>query len=208
MRKLASLIGALALGGCTVFGIRTAEQPPHEVIERLAGGVEIRRYGPRLAAETSLAADGGWEAQGQAFRILAGYIFGRNRQAAEIAMTAPVEVAGAGRKIEMTAPVETRMEGGQLVMRFFMPAGYTRATLPEPLDPRVRLLELPPADWAVLRFTGLGSPGAVADRQAQLRRALAGTAWQPAGEPVALFYDPPWTIPFLRRNEVAVPVSR
>ena len=67
--------------------------------------------------------------------------------------------------------------------------------------------DLPPETVAVLRFSGTPSPDAVAARTGELVKALAASAWQPAGAPVAWFYDPPWTIPSLRRNEVAVPVS-
>jgi hypothetical protein len=76
-----------------------------------------------------------------------------------------------------------------------------------PNDPAVRLVEVPGETMAVLRFTGDRGAAAVAARQAELLRGLAGTAWAPQGEPVAWFYDPPWTLPWLRRNEVAVPVA-
>jgi len=60
---------------------------------------------------------------------------------------------------------------------------------------------------AVLRFTGLRGADAIAARQAELLERLESTAWKPIGPPLTWFYDPPWTIPFLRRNEVAVPVA-
>jgi hypothetical protein len=125
-------------------------------------------------------------------------------------MTAPVEIDGS--RIAMTAPVETAPaatasgEAG-LVMRFTMPAGYTRATLPEPEDPRVRILEVPAETVAVLGFTGSTAAAAVAARQERLGAVLAGSPWKATGPAVALFYDPPWTLPFRRRNEVAVPVA-
>jgi hypothetical protein len=155
------------------------------------------------------ARGGTWKAESDAFGLLAGFIFGGNRQRQEVAMTAPVEVAPGSAKVAMTAPVETAAaEGDRLVMRFLMPTAYTRDTLPVPTDDRVRIVELPERTLAVLRFTGRGTPAAVVERQTELLKALAGSAWKPAGEPTALFYDPPWTIPFLRRNEVAVPVER
>ena len=84
---------------------------------------------------------------------------------------------------------------------------FLMATLPVPNDPAVRLVEVPGETMAVLRFTGDRGAEAVAARQAELLRGLAGTAWVPRGAPVAWFYDPPWTLPWLRRNEVAVPVA-
>ena len=211
-RSLSALVGAVALGGCSFLGIRTVEEPSYTVVDRLGGSipVEVRRYPPRLAAETVVDARGGtWKAESDAFGILAGFIFGGNRQRQEVAMTAPVEVAPGSARVAMTAPVETAAaEGDRLVMRFLMPTAYTRDTLPVPTDDRVRIVELPERTLAVLRFTGRGTPEAVVERQTELLKALAGSAWKPAGEPTALFYDPPWTIPFLRRNEVAVPVER
>jgi hypothetical protein len=139
---------------------------------------------------------------------VAGYIFGGNRAAAKIAMTAPVAQAAASERIAMTAPVAQSAAGpGRWTVRFFMPAQWTLATLPVPNDPAVRLVEVPGETMAVLRFTGDRGATAVAARQAELLRGLAGTAWAPQGEPVAWFYDPPWTLPWLRRNEVAVPVA-
>ena len=81
-------ITQLFASALSVFGIRTAEEPPYQVIDRL-GDVEIRRYGARFAAETTVADDGN-QAMNRAFFILAGYIFGGNRRKQAIDMTAPV----------------------------------------------------------------------------------------------------------------------
>jgi hypothetical protein len=203
------LVGGLFLGACSVVGVRGGtEEPSFAVVDRLAGGVEVRRYGQRLAAETTVAGKADDAARGAAFRILAGFIFGDNRERAKIAMTAPVAIKQGSARIAMTAPVQIDEAGAELTMRFFMPAGYTMATLPEPLDPRVRIVEVPEEALAVLRFTGSTGRPAVEAREAELMRTVAASPWQPLGEPVAQFYDPPWTLPFLRRNEVAVAVTR
>jgi hypothetical protein len=203
-------LGAVVLSGCSVFGIRSGyEQPAYEVVDRVAGGIEVRRYGPRLAAETTVEEADADTSRSAAFRILAAYIFGANRPKTEVAMTAPVEVDSRPRKIAMTAPVETAEAGeGRTVMRFFLPRSLTLATAPEPNDPRVRLVTVPEETLAVLRFTGWRDADAVAERSEQLLSALEGSAWRPLATPVGLFYDPPWTLPFLRRNEVAVAVGR
>lgn len=213
--RLAPLLATLGLGACTALGVRSGtEEPPHAVVDRLADGrVEVRRYGDRLAAETTVAGEDGARARNEAFALLAGYIFGENRPRAEVAMTVPVAVerdggGGIATTAPAAAPVATDVAApGRLVMRFFMPAGYTRATLPEPADPRVRIVDAPGDTVAVLRFAGSTGRAAVAAREAELRRALADSAWRPRGPAVAWFYDPPWTIPFLRRNEVVVPVE-
>lgn len=200
----------LMLAGCTVLGIRNTAEPPFTTVDRLADAIEIRRYGPRAAAEVRLtgkAADGSTSrAQGRAFRTLFAYIQGANEGGREIAMTAPVEQQTAGSTIVMTAPVESTTDDGDLVMRFFLPDDLSAASAPEPTDPDVTIVELPASDVAVSRFTGWWSEPGLARRQAALIDALDGTGWVATGPPVGWFYDPPWTIPFLRRNEVAVPV--
>ena len=91
-------------------------------------------------------------------------------------------------------------------MRFFLPAGYTMETAPEPTDPKVRIVEIPERMIAVLRFSGSRGKENVARHVSELGDVLEGAGWHAVGEPLTLFYDPPWTIPFLRRNEVEVPV--
>ena len=207
LARFAALAAGLAVAACSVVGDRRGtEEPAFDVLGR-AGATEIRRYAPRIAAETDLEGDAE-TARNDGFRRVAGYIFGGNRAAAKIAMTAPVAQAAASERIAMTAPVAQSAAGpGRWTVRFFMPAQWTLATLPVPNDPAVRLVEVPGETMAVLRFTGDRGADAVAARQAELLRGLAGTGWAPQGAPVAWFYDPPWTLPWLRRNEVAVPVT-
>ena len=204
-----TLVAALAaIGG--VFGIRAGtEEPQFTVVDRI-GAVEIRHYGPRLAAETTVSGDAEG-ARNAGFRAVAGYIFGDNATKASNAMTAPVaQTAGKAQTIAMTAPVAqtaSSAEAGQWRVQFFMPAHYTRDTLPTPKDPNVRIVEVPPQDYAVLRFSGSRTGPVVTKRTAELDAALAASPWRPSGPPTAWFYDPPWTPPFLRRNEVAAPVE-
>jgi hypothetical protein len=198
------------LGGCSVFGIRTGyEQPSYQVIDKLTPTIEIRRYGERLAAETTVDTRDTEAGANAAFRILAAYIFGANRAQETVAMTAPVEVRAASTSVAMTAPVETVQAGdAQLVMRFFLPSELTLATAPEPTDTRVRLVVLPETTVAALCFSGSSRMAQTAVHRQVLLRALEASPWQPIGVPTSLVYDPPWTIPFLRRNEVAVAVAR
>ena len=218
----------LLAGVGQLVGIRAGtEQPPYEVVGRV-GEAEIRRYAPQIAAETLV--DGPVEsARNEGFRRVAGYIFGDNTTKASVAMTAPVvqsrEAAGGSKSIAMTAPVvqsraarsETISTTSPVVQRaagaetwsiqFIMPSRYTLATLPQPNDPRVRLVESPARTFAVVRFSGLGHQEAVAKHEQVLDAALAGSSWRASGEAVTWYYDPPWTLPFLRRNEVARPVE-
>lgn len=204
--RLVSAASALLLGACSVIGVRSGtEEPRHEVISR-RGAVEIRRYAPRLAAQTTVAAATEEAARREGFRRVAAFIFGANRGRARIGMTAPVVQAQA--RIAMTAPVAQEAAGeGRWTIRFFMPARYTRETLPEPEDARIAIAALPGTTVAVLRYAGPPSPAAAARQRAALLAALRDGPWQPAGESEDWFYDPPWTLAPLRRNEAAVAVA-
>ena len=210
LRALASVAAVVLVSGCSVFGIRSGyEQPPYTVLERVEETVEIRRYNSRLAAEVTVEAGDAEVGRDEAFRLLFDYISGANQGQSKVAMTAPVEVGAEAEKIAMTAPVETAAaEDGRYTMRFFLPSAYTSATVPQPTDPSVRIVELPEATVAVQRFSGSWDAEQLERRKAELVRVLEESRWRPTGKPTSLFYDPPWTLPFLRRNEVAVPVAR
>lgn len=204
---------ALMSAACSTVGVRSGtEEPVYEAVARV-GAVEIRRYGDRIAARTVVTGDS-VAARNAGFQRLAGYIFGGNDRRQSISMTAPVAqsdsaAAGTGSQtISMTAPVaQTPSGGGRWTVQFFMPAAYTMETLPVPRDPAVQLVVVPAETYAVLQFSGRGSVRAVDSHTAELITGLAGSGWRPNAEPVAWFYDPPWTLPPLRRNEVAVRVE-
>jgi hypothetical protein len=202
-------LSAAFLAGCSLFGIRSGyEQPPYKVIDRVGTDVEIRQYEPRLTAVTTVEAADADAAANAGFRILADYIFGANRKKTKIDMTAPVEVGRQSEKIAMTAPVETAESApGRYTMRFFLPAALTEDTAPEPLDARVRIETVPGETVAVLRFAGIVREKNVSQHRQKLMDALAASRWAAAAAPKTLYYDPPWTLPFLRRNEVLVSVQ-
>ncbi len=200
--QLRTALGQFVGFAASSVGIRAGVEEPLHSVETLADGVEIRRYGPRIAAETTVVADEE-AARTVAFRRLAGYIFGANHRSDRIAMTAPV-----GQKIAMTAPVSQQAGGDQgWVVRFYMPTGWTLQSLPTPDDQRVALVDLPPETVAVLRFSGDRGARSIADHTRRLRATLRAYGFLTIGEPTAWFYDPPWTLPFLRRNEVAVSIE-
>jgi hypothetical protein len=197
----------VALAACSVVGIRSGtEEPAYAVVQTIGPSLEIRQYGPRLAAETVVPGDE-IAARSEGFRRLAGYIFGANHGAAAIAMTAPVSTAPS-ETIAMTAPVAQVQTPDGWQVRFFMPAKYTLQTLPQPNDPRVKIVTVPPETYAVYRYSGLISAADVTQAHAELKRLLAGSGYTPAGEVLNWFYDPPWTLPPLRRNEAAVVVMK
>jgi len=205
--QITTLAAQVAESVLSVAGIRVGTEEPHFLRQPLTESVELRRYGPRIAAETTVTAD---EARARqiGFRRLAGYIFGGNHRGEEIAMTAPVaqQPRAGGDRIAMTAPVaQTRGDDGWRI-RFFMPSRWTMETLPAPDDDEVTLVTVPAETVAVLRFSGDRGPRAVTARTDELLATLADRGIEVVGDPVAWFYDPPWTLPFLRRNEIAVPV--
>ncbi len=209
--KVASIVTQLAEGVGSVVGVRVGTEEPRFAVEQRVNGLEIRRYDSRIAAQTTVT---GAEEQAlrEGFQRLAGYIFGGNHAKSTIAMTAPVSrergPTPSGQRIAMTAPVSREATSdGSWVVRFFMPAQWTLDSLPEPDDRSVELVEVPPATFAVLRFSGDRGPRAVAARTDEVLHALPETGYEPTGPAVAWFYDPPWTVPCRRRTEIAVPVG-
>jgi hypothetical protein len=202
------VISSLVVGGVMAQATEVeVEQPSFEVIGAV-GPIEIRHYGPRLAAEADMGPGSGIEAEQEAtFMALAAFIFGQNRQGSAVAMTAPVSVEKVTAPIAMTAPVAMEPGDNGRVMRFFMPAEYTKETLPRPGNDRVRIVTVPAQTLAVLRFAGEADDEGVAAKKAELLSGLAGSNWEPVGEPGFFGYDPPMTPPELRRNEVFVEVA-
>ncbi len=194
---------AIVVAGLAVVagGASAVEEPPHRVVSR-DGDFEIRDYPALTVAEVTIQADRKAAAYA-GFRKLAGYIFGGNARKQSIDMTAPV--------------IEARAEGATLdpaamsrgwVIRFVMPRGFSLTALPKPYDPSIKLREEPPTRFGVLRFSGLASDGAVAARTAELQSILKARGLTPAGPAVISQYDPPWTLWFMRRNEIMIPISR
>jgi hypothetical protein len=211
MKQISILfVCSLLIAGCSVFGNRSGyEQPGYKVVESLGESTEIRAYEPRVAAEARVENEDLDEGRDAAFRLLFDYITGSNRTAAKIAMTVPVESTGTSEKIAMTAPVESsRTRDNRVYMRFFLPARFDRETAPRPLDPRITIVDVPVQTVAVLRFSGFGGEDTVAEKKWELLRSLATTSWKPLSDSVVYSYDPPWTLPFFRRNEVVVAVGR
>lgn len=205
--RIEKIPGQIVESVLLIAGIRIGTEEPHYLATKLTDNVELRRYGPRIAAETTVDSDEE-RARNVGFRRLAKYIFGANHRDETISMTAPVTQQSASDEIAMTAPVaQARSANDQWVIRFFMPSKWTMDTLPEPDDEKVRLVPVPGETVAVLRFSGDRGPQAVDDRTNELRKTLLDNDIEPAGDPVAWFYDPPWTLPFRRRNEVAIPVE-
>ncbi|ANP45831.1 heme-binding protein [Candidatus Viadribacter manganicus] len=202
-----ALIGLL----CALFmfgGEAMATEEPAFTVAFHEGDFEVRDYSALVVAEVSVSGSRD-EASNAGFRLLAGYIFGGNTRRQSIAMTAPVvQERASGETIAMTAPVTQSGEEGAWIVRFTMPANYTLETLPTPNDARVRLVPMPAARYAVVRFSGLSRPADVERRTEELRTFIARQQLRAAGPASLARYNPPWTLWFMRRNEVWIPVLR
>jgi SOUL heme-binding protein len=206
--KRAAIALLIALAGSaamfTPVSARVAEPPFTSVFKQ--GDFEIRDYQTQVIAQVTVTSNKA-EPANDGFRPLAGYIFGGNAPQAKIAMTAPV-TRQQGTQIAMTAPVTRQATGNAWNVRFIMPEGSRLATMPRPNNPNVRLMEEPGKRYAVVRFSGLGNPPALTRKTEELRAFLRSRNLTPIGEPVFAFYDPPFTLPFRRRNEVWLELAR
>ena len=176
------------------------EEPSYEVIKTI-DTVELRHYAPYVVAEVVLNATAE-DAGRQAFPILAGYIFGKNKGDRKLAMTAPVTQTAEPVKLDMTAPVTQAAVPGGMRVQFVLPAGVTLESAPEPLDPRVQLRLVPASQWATIRYSGTWSQANYDEHLGKLQAALAAAGVATQGEPVLARYNGPMTPWFMRRNEI------
>ena len=198
-------MAAIALS-ITAGTAMATEEPPYTPSLK-DGNFEVRDYPALIAAEVSVSGDRA-QASSEGFKLLAAYIFGGNTKKQSIAMTAPVvQAAAESEKIAMTAPVMQTGQPGGWTVRFVMPRSYTLATLPTPNDARVRLVSVPAARVAVVRFSGLAGDDDIAEQTGLLNDFVARNRLDKTGRPALARYNPPWTPPFLRRNEIMVPVQ-
>lgn len=201
---------ALLLGILWTTPLMATEEPKFESLlkeERF----EIRRYAPQIIAETSV--DGDMDsASNRGFRLIADYIFGNNQKAA-IAMTTPVvvEPEASSEKIAMTAPVSVEPQNEQegsiagakrWRIHFVMPSQYSMATLPKPVNPLVSLREIPGKTFASVTYTGFNTEASVQKKSDELAAWINAKQLQAVGKPQLARYNPPWTLPFWRRNEI------
>ena len=191
------------------------EEPKFVLLEK-SEPFELRAYAPLIVAEVKV--DGDLDAaSNQGFRLIAAYIFGKNKVDEKISMTAPVGIESISQdksaKIAMTAPVTIEdsrpleSTGNQWTVSFVMPAEYTLASLPKPLDPKVKIREVAAEKRAVITFSGFYNEEKVREKTQALRDWIKFKNLKSTGEPQFARYNPPWTLPFMRRNEVMIQVQ-
>jgi len=190
------------VGACSSAKV---EQVQYTVLEK-DGAIELRQYRPYVVAETGVEGSFG-DAGNAAFNRLFRYISGDNRTKQSIAMTAPVNQQPASQKIAMTAPVSQQKTGDAWIVAFAMPAEFTMETLPEPTDDRVKLREIPGHLAAAIRYSGGWDQKTYLAHEAKLKQFMAEKGWQADGEPIFARYNSPFTLGFMRRNEVVIPLA-
>jgi len=202
-----------------VKGAMAAEEAKYEVVKQYSD-FELRRYAPYLVAEVEVK--GTFDtAAFQAFQTLFKYIDGNNRKQEKIAMTAPVEQqpgekipmtaavtqrTAEGEKISMTAPVTQSKGGGTYFIGFVMPANYTLETIPEPLDPGVKIRAVPGRTVAARQYSGSWGARKYKQNEQILLDAISQAGLKPEGSPVFARYNHPGVAPSKRRNEVLIEV--
>ena len=196
-----ALIGAVAAGPI----MSDVETPNYEIVESQAN-IEIRQYKPMIIAEVQMDGERK-DAIGDGFRFLADYIFGNNAIEQNIAMTAPVQQQKST-KIAMTAPVQQQSTGDAWQVSFVMPAEYSMQTLPKPANDRVTLTEIPAKQFVAIRFSGMNSEDNLKEHEQKLMEYVKTNNLSVTGSPKYAFYNPPWTLPFMRRNEVMIEIEQ
>jgi SOUL heme-binding protein len=213
MRLNTRALLALWVGFLWMESAMAIEEPHYDVIVSQAP-FELRHYAPSLIAQTIVEGDMD-EASNKGFRLIADFIFGNNlaansTQAAKIAMTAPVTVEPQSSKIAMTAPVTIEPQLGstqQWRIHFVMPSQYTLANIPKPNNRAVTLHELPSKYFVVYRYSGFNTVARVQEKTDETLAWAKQQSLKVMGTPQLSRYDPPWTLPMFRRNEIMVEVA-
>jgi len=189
----------MALFSMPIFA---TEEPDYRVVREL-DGIELRQYDAYTVAEVVVAGPAA-DAGNQAFKILAAYIFGKNKGERKFEMTAPVTQAAIPTKMEMTAPVTQTAVASGFLVQFVLPKGVTLANAPEPLDAQVKIREVPSRLVAAIRYSGFWSDANYNEHLTKLKEGLRTAKLPWAGEPVYSRYNAPFTPWFMRRNEIWV----
>lgn len=199
--------------------MRDVETPAYEIVAS-ENNIEIRRYEPMIVAEVQMDGKRS-EALSNGFRLLADYIFNRHTVKQDIAMTAPVQQQKRVKiamtapvqqqkvtKIPMTAPVQQQSSGESWTVSFVMPSSYRMETLPKPFNDRVTLRSIPAKLFVVIKFSGTNSDDNLKEHQKKLTAYINSKNLSVVGHPKYAFYNPPWTLPPMRRNEVMFEVEQ
>ncbi|NDF12568.1 MAG: heme-binding protein [Proteobacteria bacterium] len=201
------IIAGIAVIGAAAWGpiVSNVEQAKYDVVES-KGNIQIRDYTPMIVAEAEVSGERE-ESINKGFRIIADYIFGNNVPKQNVAMTAPV-IQQPSEKIAMTAPVTQEGARNSWKVRFVMPANYTLDTLPKPNNDAVRIKKIPDKRFVVIRFSGMAGEDSLKEHTNALNTFITDKKLTALSQPTYAFFNPPWTLPFLRRNEVMIEIAK
>ena len=203
---ITSIIALILIVGVLAGPVMSDVESPDYKVVQSENNIEIREYGPMIIAEVEV--DGKREdAIRNGFRLLADYIFGNNTVQQDITMTNPVQQQES-QKIAMTAPVQQQSDGKSWLMSFVMPSKYSMDSLPEPNNDRVHLKEILDTKFVVINFSGTNSNENIAEHEEHLLNYIEANKLKISGSPKYAFYNPPWTLPFMRRNEVMIEIDQ
>ena len=186
------------------------EKPKYEVLYE-DGNIEYRLYESYLVAQTDVFVEGSYNsASNEGFRRLFKYITGDNTSGSDIAMTAPVQMnmADTGQKIAMTAPVQQVATDNSLNVAFMLPSKFSMETSPVPTDDRVSIKQIPARIMAVIRYSGRWTEKNRTKYEFRLRENLKSHGINTFSGAEMAAYNPPFTPPFMRRNEIMLEVER
>ena len=202
MRLITAILSLLLTGATTAMA---TEEAPYTVI-KTDDIFELREYAPQVLAEIIVVGD--MEGAGnKAFRPLFRYISGDNKSRGKIAMTAPVSQEQTGEKISMTAPVSQQSVQGKWAVSFMMPASYSMENLPTPDDPNIKLRQVPARRVSAVRYSGVWSEKKYLQYKQELENWITANNLKVIGDPIWARYNPPFTLWFLRRNEILIPIA-
>ena len=195
---------------CITLNTMALEKPDYEILYE-DGSIEYRLYEPYLVAQTEVSMDDNYNsASNEGFRRLFKYITGSNTSEVDIAMTAPVQMSmdGSGQKIDMTAPVQQIENKNFLQVAFMLPSKFDVKNAPIPTDERVTIKQIPARIMAVIRYSGRWTEKNRSKYEYRLRENLELHAITAISQTETAAYNPPFTPPFMRRNEIMLEVER
>ena len=190
------------------FRVMATEEPEFTLISQ-ENAIEVREYKPKIIASVEVEGDFD-DASSKGFKLLADYIFGNNLlngEAQKISMTAPVEMTPLAEDIVMTSAIMKSEVNHKWQVNFVMPKEYSLDTLPRPNNEQVKIIEIPKEKYAVIVFSGLVRDSSYSEK-AQLLNDFIMTKNFTQLEAIKIArYNPPWTLPFFRRNELMVKIK-
>ena len=188
------LLSLMVIGVWTHY-ISRIEEPKYHVVT-LNNNIEFRCYNSLTIAEVIISGDRK-SVINKGFRILADYIFGNNKSNTKIAMTAPV----------MQFHTSTIIKDNAWAIAFVMPNEYQYKNLPAPYNQEIKFKKIRAKKFLAIKFSGNATDGSIKNNEDKLFSYLGKNNFIVIFPAIYAFYNPPWTLPFLKRNEVIIEVE-